>query len=113
MVPGALPRRGTLHYSLPPPSVGSAAFTAIVLFIGGVIAATLVVSGLRLRRRSGPAGPRGPLGSHDRSKTEGGRCHPLVGDGQWRAARRVVDLQRRYSPQTERTRRHRPAARPC
>ena len=22
------------------------------------------------------------MGSHDRSKTEGGRCHPLVGDGQ-------------------------------
>ena len=30
-----------------------------------------------------------------------------------RRAARLVDLQRRYSPQTERTRRHRPAARPC
>jgi len=82
MVAGAFLGVGALYYSVASLSVGSAAFTAIVLFIGGVIAATLVVSGLRLRRGSGPAGPRGPLGSHDRSKTEGGRCHRLVGDGQ-------------------------------
>jgi len=63
MVAGAFLGVGTLYYSVASLSVGSAAFTAIVLFIGGVIAATLVVSGLRLRRGSGPAGLEVPWGA--------------------------------------------------
>ena len=63
MVAGAFLGVGTLYYSVASLSVGSAAFTAIVLFIGGVIAATLVVSGLRLRRGSGPARLEVPWGA--------------------------------------------------
>ena len=63
MVVGAFLAVGTLYYSVVSLSVGSPAFTAILLFIGGVVGATLVVSGLRLRRGSGPARLEVPWGA--------------------------------------------------
>src|SRR5206468_10599155 len=45
MVVGTLLGVGTLYYSVVSLSAGSPEFTAIVLFIGGVFATTLIVSG--------------------------------------------------------------------
>src|SRR5438876_4595152 len=53
MVVGTLLGVGTLYYSVVSLSAGSPELAAILLFIGGVFATTLMVSGLRLRRGSG------------------------------------------------------------
>src|SRR5947208_5316163 len=63
IVVGALLGVGTLYYSVVSLSAGSPEFTAILLFIGGVFATTLMVSGLRLRRGSGPARLEVPWGA--------------------------------------------------
>ena len=63
MVVGTLLGVGTLYYSVVSLSAGSPEFTAVLLFIGGVFATTLMVSGLRLRRGSGPARLEVPWGA--------------------------------------------------
>jgi hypothetical protein len=63
MVIGTLLGVGTLYYSVVSLSAGSPEFAAILLFIGGVFASTLLVSGLRLRRGSGPTRLEVPWGT--------------------------------------------------
>jgi hypothetical protein len=63
IVVGTLLGVGTLYYSVVSLSAGSPEFAAILLFIGGVFATTLIVSGLRLRRGSGPARLEVPWGA--------------------------------------------------
>jgi hypothetical protein len=63
IVVGTLLGVGTLYYSVVSLSAGSPEFASILLFIGGVFATTLIVSGLRLRRGSGPARLEVPWGA--------------------------------------------------
>ena len=63
IVVGTLLGVGTIYYSVVSLSAGSPEFAAILLFIGGVFATTLMVSGLRLRHGSGPARVEVPWGA--------------------------------------------------
>ena len=113
MVAGAFLGVGTLYYSVASLSVGSAAFTAIVLF---TVASSRPLWWCQACGCGADRGQRASRSLGEPRQVQDGRRQMSSVGWRWsvtRRAARLVDLQRRYSPQTERTRRHRPAARPC